>query len=75
MGTWGEGVFKNDAAGEWTDQLDRGAKSSVVANTLSQVAGQRKGHLESAHLVQSPLTLLYSRTNNERRRRCFFTDA
>lgn len=37
MGVWGEGVFENDAAGDWADELARSDRYQNVADTLTAV--------------------------------------
>jgi len=37
MGAWGEGVFENDAAGDWVDQFEHRAPTSIVSKALAAV--------------------------------------
>lgn len=38
MGTWGEGVFDNDTAGDWTDQFEEDAPPSIVSAAIVGVS-------------------------------------
>jgi hypothetical protein len=37
MGAWGEGVFENDTAGDWTDQFEESAPPSIVSAAIVEV--------------------------------------
>ena len=38
MGAWGEGVFENDTAGDWTDQFEEFAPPSIVTAAIVEVS-------------------------------------
>ena len=38
MGAWGEGVFENDTAGDWTDQFEESASPSIVTAAIVEVS-------------------------------------
>lgn len=47
MGAWGEGIFENDAAGDWLDRLVSSGKTSVIDKALSLAIKARPGRLEA----------------------------
>ena len=47
MGAWGEGIFDNDAAGDWLDQLVESGKSAAIDKALSLAIKAKAGELEA----------------------------
>lgn len=47
MGAWGEGVFENDAAGDWLDQLVASGKPAAIDKALSFAIKAKPGQLEA----------------------------
>lgn len=47
MSAWGEGVFENDAAGGWLDQLIASGKSSTIEKALTFAIKAKREGLES----------------------------
>ncbi|MCI0361602.1 MAG: DUF4259 domain-containing protein [Planctomycetaceae bacterium] len=47
MGAWGEGVFENDQAGDWLDQLVESGKPSAIDTALSVAIKARPGQLDA----------------------------
>jgi len=47
MGAWGEGIFENDAAGDWLDQLVESGKANAIDKALSFAIKAKPGYLEA----------------------------
>ncbi|MBC7816016.1 MAG: DUF4259 domain-containing protein [Planctomycetaceae bacterium] len=47
MSAWGDGVFENDAAGDWLDQLVASGKSSTIDKALTFAIKAKRGGLEA----------------------------
>jgi hypothetical protein len=47
MGAWGDGVFENDAAGDWLDQLVESGKSTAIDEALSLAVEAKPERLEA----------------------------
>jgi hypothetical protein len=47
MSAWGEGVFENDAAGDWLDQLVASEKKSAIDKALTFAVKAKPGGLEA----------------------------
>src|SRR5688572_3757164 len=47
MGAWGEGVFENDQAGDWLDQLVESGKPKAIDTALSKALKAKPGQLDA----------------------------
>lgn len=47
MGAWGEGVFENDAAADWSYDLEESEDLSVIEQTLDRVVESEDEYLDS----------------------------
>jgi hypothetical protein len=54
VGAWGEGVFENDAAGDWLKQLVCLGKSNAIDKAISFAIKAKPGRLEADEASEVP---------------------